>query len=195
MHEDNAEVRRVEVFGTQLAFPYGKIEHVHTIGKYTIVQYLDHTRRRVFRAYVETLMIFCVSGVVFDSLDAALIAAVAFNQEGVSISAALYFMRMVNTLEATGVGGNVTEPDVALHTAKTLMNVRPGPPSAFNAQNTMYSDGDADAPLFSEAWLYTAIGKEEARTVLACLGLLLNAAGIVGGLHDARLFYEKKDDG
>jgi hypothetical protein len=40
-----------------------------------------------------------------------------------------------------------------------------------------YSNGDENSPFFSEAYLYSLIGKEDARTVLAMLHRLMVACG------------------
>lgn len=41
-----------------------------------------------------------------------------------------------------------------------------------------YTSKDNEAPLFSEAWLYLVLGKEDARTVLALMRPVWEAAGI-----------------
>jgi len=41
-----------------------------------------------------------------------------------------------------------------------------------------YSEGDETAPLLSEAFLYSALGKEDARTLLALVSAVITAAGI-----------------
>lgn len=41
-----------------------------------------------------------------------------------------------------------------------------------------YTEGDENAPLFSEAGLYTLLGKEDARSVLALINSILREAGL-----------------
>lgn len=53
-----------------------------------------------------------------------------------------------------------------------LLGLKINPTSAglgkiFTRKNPYYSKGDEDAPFFTEAYLYTLLGKEDARTVLA----------------------------
>lgn len=49
-----------------------------------------------------------------------------------------------------------------------------------------YSEGDETAPFLSEAFLYSALGKEDARTLLALVGAVIAAAGIDElGVHRA----------
>jgi hypothetical protein len=50
-------------------------------------------------------------------------------------------------------------------------------PRGFNRANPMYEPGDEQAPIMSEAFLYTLLGKEDARTVRARLRRLAEAAG------------------
>jgi hypothetical protein len=42
----------------------------------------------------------------------------------------------------------------------------------------MYDEGDEDAPFMTEAFLYTALGKEDARTLLALVGTVIAACGL-----------------
>lgn len=42
----------------------------------------------------------------------------------------------------------------------------------------MYSKGDEEAPFMSEAFLYTALGKEDARTLLALVNAVVAACGL-----------------
>jgi len=42
----------------------------------------------------------------------------------------------------------------------------------------MYGKGDEDAPFMTEAFLYTALGKEDARTLLALVNHVVAAAGL-----------------
>jgi hypothetical protein len=71
----------------------------------------------------------------------------------------------------------ITEEE-AMSALVALLRLRPGKPGSFNKKNEMYRPGDEKQPLFSEAWLYTAIGKEEARTVLCCLSTIAQKAGL-----------------
>jgi hypothetical protein len=71
----------------------------------------------------------------------------------------------------------VTEEE-AMSALVALLRLRPGKPGSFNKKNEMYRPGDEKQPLFSEAWLYSAIGKEEARTVLCCLSTIAQKAGL-----------------
>ncbi len=52
------------------------------------------------------------------------------------------------------------------------------PPELFNPKNDFYSEGDEHAPFFSEGFLYTLIGKEDARSVLAWVHGLGEALGL-----------------
>jgi hypothetical protein len=45
-------------------------------------------------------------------------------------------------------------------------------------ENSMYTEGDEEAPFMTEAYLYSLLGKEEARTVLAIGGRLRKALGM-----------------
>ncbi len=47
----------------------------------------------------------------------------------------------------------------------------------FNLQNPYYSQGDERAPFFSETYLYSLLGKEDARTLLALMRPVFRAAG------------------
>lgn len=47
----------------------------------------------------------------------------------------------------------------------------------------MYSEGDEFAPLFSEAFLYNLLGKDDARSVLAIIRRLFVAAGVPDGMR------------
>jgi len=47
-----------------------------------------------------------------------------------------------------------------------------------DTKSEMYDEGDEDAPFFSEAYLYNLLGKENARTVLAGLRQICEAAGL-----------------
>lgn len=42
----------------------------------------------------------------------------------------------------------------------------------------MYAKGDEDAPFMTEAFLYTALGKEDARTLLALVNTVIAACGL-----------------
>ena len=45
-------------------------------------------------------------------------------------------------------------------------------------ENKGYEEGDEKAPFFSESFLYNLLGKEDARTVLACLRNFITSMGI-----------------
>jgi hypothetical protein len=51
--------------------------------------------------------------------------------------------------------------------------------SIFSDKNAMYDKGDEDAPFFSEAYLYTLLGKDSARTLLARFRALGRALDII----------------
>lgn len=53
----------------------------------------------------------------------------------------------------------------------------PPPDSIFCQENPNYSEGDEVAPIFSEAFLYTLLGKETARMVLSHIDGIAKAAG------------------
>jgi hypothetical protein len=76
-------------------FPWGKIVHVHTIGDYTIVEYSDklNPSRILFHPFVSTDDL----NRSVQSLDAALIVAIAFKAEGGdrNSQAAHYFAKMI----------------------------------------------------------------------------------------------------
>ncbi|MCI0408850.1 MAG: hypothetical protein L0191_09845 [Acidobacteria bacterium] len=55
-------------------------------------------------------------------------------------------------------------------------------PEQFRADNPYYTEGDERAPFFSEAYLYTLLGKDAARSLLGRLSVL----GRVAGLADER---------
>lgn len=94
----------IRVCGTEVDFPYGRVEHIYRIAEYTIVEYSDSVQHLAFCAYVESTIIVDADGVViYDSLDAALAAAIAFNHEGVGSPAASYFMRMIGAVEVEGI--------------------------------------------------------------------------------------------
>lgn len=57
------------------------------------------------------------------------------------------------------------------------------------SKQTGYEAGDEKAPFISESYLYVLLGKEDARTVLAYVRRICEAAGF--DLHD---LYEKDDD-
>lgn len=54
----------------------------------------------------------------------------------------------------------------------------PGLVAAMKEEPGMYEEGDEKAPFFSEAFLYSLVGKMNARTILALIGNLARAAGI-----------------
>jgi len=51
-------------------------------------------------------------------------------------------------------------------------------PEIFSDGNEMYTPGDEDAPFFSEAYLYTLLGKEDARSLLSRMRELAQALGV-----------------
>jgi len=53
----------------------------------------------------------------------------------------------------------------------------PPPESVFCKENPDYSEGDEKAPIFSEAFLYTLLGKETARIILSHIEGIAEAAG------------------
>jgi hypothetical protein len=55
--------------------------------------------------------------------------------------------------------------------ARQLAGYTPGegPEELFNTDNPMYVDGDETAPFFSETYLYTLVGKDIARSLLALI--------------------------
>jgi len=60
-----------------------------------------------------------------------------------------------------------------------LFSWTPGfPPEQFTPTNDFYSDGDENSPFFSETFLYTLLGKEDARTLLALMRKSLESVGI-----------------
>ena len=97
----------IEIHGKKVAFPFGEVQHVHSIAEYTIVEYARYVIRDVvadesprFRAYVKAEMIRDpeggeATGVVFHDVDEALVAAIAFKYQGTSSEAPLYFLRMI----------------------------------------------------------------------------------------------------
>jgi len=54
-------------------------------------------------------------------------------------------------------------------------------------ESCYYSEGDEDAPFFTEAYLYCLLGKENARTVLAYVNAVFNAAGYPFGTHGVEM--------
>lgn len=59
-----------------------------------------------------------------------------------------------------------------------LKDFAPGKPHPLNKGNELYEKGDEQAPLFSEAYLYPAYGKDLARELLAIYYKLEKLAGI-----------------
>lgn len=51
-------------------------------------------------------------------------------------------------------------------------------PESFNKDNYYYRDGDEQGPFFTEGYLYTLLGKEDARTLLYTFARLLEAMDI-----------------
>ncbi len=69
-------------------------------------------------------------------------------------------------------------PEAALAALKALTEWSPGRwPDGFKAKANGAEKGDEDAPLFSEAYLYPLLGKEDARTILAYLHAVQRALG------------------
>jgi len=69
------------------------------------------------------------------------------------------------------------------HLVFTLLSYAPdsGMPDyviEYGKKETYYEPGDELAPFFSEAFLYSLMGKEEARTILAMVNSVIKAAGI-----------------
>jgi len=94
----------IEVHGERVGFPYGLVEHVHHIGEYTIVEYSTSAGHLAFSAYVGTQLLWGISGaIVYDGLDHALAAAIAFSHEGVVSDASRYFMNMIGAVTVEGI--------------------------------------------------------------------------------------------
>ena len=60
----------------------------------------------------------------------------------------------------------------------TLEPDDPPPESVFNSENEYYSEGDEKAPIFTEAFLYTLLGKETARSILYGIHAIVRACGM-----------------
>lgn len=60
--------------------------------------------------------------------------------------------------------------------------------------NPYYSSGDEKAPFFSEAYLYTLFGKEQARTILGYLNSVIRAAGLDPYSLQAQAHQEMDED-
>lgn len=72
-------------------FVWGRVEHVHRIGEYVVVEYTSRDGKRLFHPYVgkeDT----CLSE---ESLDGAIIAAIGYKAEGPNGQAAYYFRKMI----------------------------------------------------------------------------------------------------
>lgn len=52
------------------------------------------------------------------------------------------------------------------------------PSILFDEKNEFYSEGDENAPFFSEAFLYVLLGKDDARTVLYNIEAVVRACGM-----------------
>jgi hypothetical protein len=81
---------------------------------------------------------------------------------------------------------------------RDLLRLRPEPDappeSVFNKENPYYSEGDEKAPIFSEAFLYTLLGKETARSILYRLNAIIEACGInIDQLHREATETTKED--
>jgi hypothetical protein len=83
-------------------FPWGPIDQVHEIGPYQIVEYRHDMSRTTARDYSDhgrgqfhPFIDGKDTSQSFDSLDAALVGAIAYRHEGPDGSAAYYFMRML----------------------------------------------------------------------------------------------------
>ncbi len=63
------------------------------------------------------------------------------------------------------------------------------PESALGIINEEFWNGDKNTPFFTETYLYTLMGKEDGRTVLALVRHLIEAAGFDG--YDIHTFEEK----
>lgn len=74
-------------------FVWGKIEDVHTVGDYQIIEYTSKSdKRRSFHVYLN----FRDTNVSYSSLDEALAGAIAYKYEGPNSRAAMYFVRMLD---------------------------------------------------------------------------------------------------
>jgi len=80
----------IELFGNEFDFVHGRVERIQTLGQYTVVEYVKRGGSTAFRAYVEKTPV----EIEFPTLEAAMVAAVAFNY-GEDIKSALYFLRMI----------------------------------------------------------------------------------------------------
>lgn len=89
--ESVKEPQTVVVCGTEVEFTSGVVEHVYRIVEYTIVQYMDKHGWLAYCVFVEEDIV----DTVFQSLDAALIGAVAFKHEGSVNITAVRFMRAI----------------------------------------------------------------------------------------------------
>lgn len=76
------------------SFSWGHVHAVHRIGEYTIVEYKHrHSGEIAFHVYVGNKD----TSTSFESLDAALVGAIAYKAEGPNSQAAWYFMKMIRS--------------------------------------------------------------------------------------------------
>jgi len=64
---------------------------------------------------------------------------------------------------------------------KSLLNFAPGMSPALIKQakrDGYYQKGDENAPFFSEAYLYPLLGKDDARTILSIMRLIIKEQGV-----------------
>ncbi len=77
-------------------FWLGKIERVHNIGEFSFLEYKDFTDQKShFSIYINELSI----GISAESLDFAMVEAIAFKYDGCNSQASYYFSKMVGDSE------------------------------------------------------------------------------------------------
>jgi len=67
------------------------------------------------------------------------------------------------------------------------------PEGLFNKDNDYYSPGDEKAPFFSESFLYTLLGKEDARTVLQNIRAVIRACGMDPDKLEEEAYRDEKE--
>lgn len=73
------------------AFTWGPISTIYEVGPYTIAKYTNKKGETLYHAWVEGKD----THHSYESLDAALVGAIAYRHEGPNSQAAGYFMRMM----------------------------------------------------------------------------------------------------
>lgn len=82
----------IQCYYLRKTFVWGKIINIYTIGDYQIIEYISDKDETLFHIYIN----FSDTNWSVRTLDQALVAAIAYKQEGPNSSAHRYFFKMLD---------------------------------------------------------------------------------------------------